>query len=107
MVHRPAGKAAADGSRILAAVSVPAPPAKPAKPLSALSRYSHHDDERRRASGEAIMSAEALWAAAGLASTVDHDDTLAPIFALDRAREIYLIEHGQIETGAEAALRLA
>jgi len=53
------------------------------------------------------MSAEALWAAAGLASTVDHDDTLAPIFALDRAREIYLIEHGQIETGAEAALRLA
>jgi inorganic triphosphatase YgiF len=53
------------------------------------------------------MTAESLWAAAGLGSTVDHDDALAPIFALDRTREIYLIEHGQIETGAEAALRLA
>ena len=56
------------------------------------------------------MSAESLWAAAGLASATDHatdpDDAVAPIFALDRAREIYLIEHGQIETGAEAALRL-
>lgn len=50
------------------------------------------------------MTAEALWAAAGLANTADHDD--APIFALDRAREIYLIEHGPIETGAEAALLL-
>ena len=52
------------------------------------------------------MTAEALWAAAGLTSTADHDDALAPIFALDRARELYLIEHGLIETGAEAALRL-
>ena len=52
------------------------------------------------------MSAELSWAAAGLAGAADHDDSLAPIFALDRTREIYLIEHGQIETGAEAALRL-
>ena len=52
------------------------------------------------------MTAEALWAAAGLASMADHDDSLVPIFALDRAREIYLIEHGPIETGAEAALHL-
>jgi len=51
------------------------------------------------------MTAEMLWAASGLAA--DQDDALAPIFALDRAREIYLIEHGQIETGVEAALRLA
>jgi len=47
-----------------------------------------------------------LWAAAGLVHTVDQDDSLAPIFALDRARELYLIEHGKIESGAEAALRL-
>lgn len=53
------------------------------------------------------MTADALWAAAGLASLADQDDMLAPIFALDRAREIYLIEHGTIETGVEAALRLA
>jgi inorganic triphosphatase YgiF len=52
------------------------------------------------------MTAEMLWAAAGLAGTADHDDSLAPIFALDRAREIYLIEHGPIETGVETALRL-
>ena len=52
------------------------------------------------------MTAEALWAAAGLANAAENDDSLAPIFALDRAREIYLIEHGLIETGAEAALRL-
>jgi len=52
------------------------------------------------------MTAEMLWAAAGLARAVDQDDSLAPIFALDRARELYLIEHGKIETGAEAALRL-
>jgi len=52
------------------------------------------------------MTAEMLWAAAGLARTADHDDLLAPIFALDRARELYLIEHGQIEIGAEAVLRL-
>ena len=52
------------------------------------------------------MTAEALWAAPGLTSTSDHDDGLAPIFALDRTREICLIEHGKIETGAEAALRL-
>jgi hypothetical protein len=107
VVDRPAGKeAAADDSRIVAAAPVPAPSSKPAKPLSALSRYPHHEHERRRATGAAIMSAESLWAAAGLASAPDHDDAVAPIFALDRAREIYLIEHGQIETGAEAALRL-
>jgi len=52
------------------------------------------------------MTAEMLWAAAGLARAVDQDDSLAPIFALDRTREICLIEHGQIETGVEAALRL-
>ena len=52
------------------------------------------------------MTAEILWAAAGLANTVDQDDSLAPIFTLDRARELYLVEHGQIEIGAEAALRL-
>ena len=52
------------------------------------------------------MTVEALWAAAGLAGTVDHEDALAPIFALDRAREICMIEHGQIEIGVEAALRL-
>ena len=53
------------------------------------------------------MTAEMLWAAAGLAaSAADHDDSLAPIFALDHAREIYLIEHGPIETGVETALRL-
>jgi hypothetical protein len=52
------------------------------------------------------MTADTLWAASGLASTADHDDGLAPIFALDRSRELYLIEHGPIETGAEAALRL-
>jgi hypothetical protein len=39
----------------------------------------------------------------GLATTADHDDG---VFALDRARELYLIEHGPIETGAEAALHL-
>ena len=50
------------------------------------------------------MTAEMLWAAAGLASFADQDDSLAPIFALDRTRELYLIEHGQIEIGAEAAL---
>ena len=49
------------------------------------------------------MTAEAQWAAAGLAATADHDDG---VFALDRTRELYLIEHGPIETGAEAALRL-
>ena len=52
------------------------------------------------------MTADMLWAVAGLASSVDQDDSLAPIFALDRARELYLIEHDQIETGAEAVLRL-
>jgi hypothetical protein len=52
------------------------------------------------------MTADMLWAAAGLAGSVDQDDLLAPIFALDRTRELYLIEHGQIETGAEAVLRL-
>lgn len=52
------------------------------------------------------MTADMLWAAAGLAGTADQDDSLAPIFALDRARELYLIEHGPIETGAEAMLRL-
>lgn len=52
------------------------------------------------------MTADALWAAAGLASVVDHEDALVSIFALDRRREICLIEHGQIEIGAEAALRL-
>ena len=52
------------------------------------------------------MTADMLWAAAGLARTVDQDDSLAPIFALDRTRELYLIEHGSIETGAEAMLRL-
>ncbi|HXR87474.1 MAG TPA: hypothetical protein VN728_10900 [Stellaceae bacterium] len=52
------------------------------------------------------MTAEMLWAAPGLASAADHDDALAPIFALDHAREIYLIEHGPIETGVETALRL-
>jgi hypothetical protein len=111
VVDRPAGKeAAANGSRILAAAPVSAPSAKQAKPLSALSRNPHHEHERRSSTGAAIMSAESLWAAAGLASATDHatdhDDAVAPIFALDRAREIYLIEHGQIETGAEAALRL-
>lgn len=53
------------------------------------------------------MTAEMLWAAPGLASAADQDDSLAPIFALDHARELSLIEHGQIETGAEAGLRLA
>jgi len=107
VVHRPAGKeAAADESRILAAAPVSAPAAKPAKPVSALPRHPYHDDERRRTGGGAIMTAESLWAAAGLSNPVDHDDALALIFALDRAREIYLIEHGSIETGAEAALRL-
>lgn len=52
------------------------------------------------------MTAEAIWAAPGLASATDPEDVLAPIFALDRRREICLIEHGPIETGAEAALRL-
>ncbi|HWE73196.1 MAG TPA: hypothetical protein VG328_08560 [Stellaceae bacterium] len=51
------------------------------------------------------MTAEALWAAAGLARIGDHDDTLEPIFTVGGAREIYLIEHG-METGAEAELRL-
>ena len=52
------------------------------------------------------MTADMLWAAAGLATIADHDDSLAPIFALDPSREIYLIEHGPIESGIEAALRL-
>jgi len=52
------------------------------------------------------MTAEVRWAAAGLSRAADHDESLAPIFALDRTREICLIEHGPIETGAEAALRL-
>jgi hypothetical protein len=52
------------------------------------------------------MTADMLWAAAGLASTVDQDDSLAPIFALDGLRELSLIEHGKIEIGVEAALRL-
>jgi hypothetical protein len=52
------------------------------------------------------MSAESLWAAAGLAGAADHDDALAPIFALGGAREIYLIEHEQTDTGTDAALRL-
>jgi hypothetical protein len=51
------------------------------------------------------MTAEALWAAAGLARTGDHDDALEPIFTVGRSREIYLIEHG-IETGADAELHL-
>jgi hypothetical protein len=107
MVDRPAGEAPpACDSRILAAASVPAPPAEPAKPLSALPRDPHHDRPRRRAVVEPIMTADMLWAAAGLATTADHDDSLAPIFALDRSREIYLIEHGPIESGIEAALRL-
>jgi hypothetical protein len=107
MVDRPAGEApAAHESRLLAAASVPAPPGKPAKPLSALPRNSHHDRQRCRAIVGAIMTADMLWAAAGLARVADHDDSLAPIFALDRSREIYLIEHGSIESGVEAALRL-
>jgi hypothetical protein len=107
VVDRPAGEAPPPhDSRILAAASVFAPPAKPAKPLSALPGVSHHDRQRCRSAGEPIMTAEVLSAAPGLGSTADHDDALAPIFALDRAREIYLIEHGQIETGVEAALRL-
>ena len=53
------------------------------------------------------MTAETLWAAAGLARTGDHDDVLEPIFTIVRSREIYLIEYGMIETGAEAELRLA
>lgn len=53
------------------------------------------------------MSADALWAAAGLARIGDHDDTLEPIFTVGRSREIYLIEHGMIEIGAEAELRLS
>lgn len=52
------------------------------------------------------MTVDMLWAAAGLATIADHDDSLAPIFALDRSREIYLIEHGSIESGVEAALHL-
>ena len=51
------------------------------------------------------MTAEALWAAAGLARIGDHDDTLEPIFSVGGSREIYLIEHG-IEPQAEADLRL-
>jgi hypothetical protein len=52
------------------------------------------------------MTAEMLWAARGLASTADQDEALASIFALDHAREIYLIEDGPIETGVETALCL-
>jgi hypothetical protein len=52
------------------------------------------------------MTADMSWAAAGLARSVDQDDSLAPIFALDRTRELYLIEHGSIETEAETMLRL-
>jgi hypothetical protein len=107
VVDRAAGEAPpARDSRILAASSFPAPQAKPAKPLPALPRDSHHDQQRNRRLGEPIMTAEMLWAAPGLASAADHDDALAPIFALDHAREIYLIEHGPIETGVETALRL-
>jgi hypothetical protein len=51
------------------------------------------------------MTAEALWAAAGLGRIGDPDDTLEPIFTVGGSREIYLIEHG-IDTGAEADLRL-
>jgi hypothetical protein len=51
------------------------------------------------------VTAESLWAAAGLARIGDHDDTLEPIFVVSGSREIYLIEHG-IEIGAEAELRL-
>jgi hypothetical protein len=51
------------------------------------------------------MTAEALWAAAGLARIGDHDDTFEPIFTVGGSREIYLIEHG-IDTGAEADFRL-
>ena len=52
------------------------------------------------------MTADMLWASAGLAGAIDQDDSLAPIFALDRGRELALIEHGKIESGVEAALRL-
>ncbi len=45
------------------------------------------------------MTAEALWAAAGLVSTAAPDDAQAPIFAISRSREPLLIE-----TGAEAEL---
>ena len=52
------------------------------------------------------MTAEALWPAAGLAWIDDHDDAVAPIFTGGPAREIYLVEHGTIETGVEAELQL-
>jgi hypothetical protein len=107
VVHRPAGKSpSAYRARILDPSPFPAPKPKPAKPLSALPRISHHDRQQRRSGFAPVMTAEMLWAAAGLASSVDQDDSLAPIFALDRTRQLYLIEHGQIETGAEAVLRL-
>jgi hypothetical protein len=107
VVDCPAGeKAPSRESRLVATAPVFASSAKPAKPLSALSRDPHHDDQRGRAAGGAVMTAEALWAAAGLARIGDHDDTLEPIFTVGRSREIYLIEHGMIETGAEVVLRL-
>jgi hypothetical protein len=90
----------------VAAALVSAPPAKPAKSLSALPRDPHHDDQRGRAAVGVIVTAETLWAAAGLARIGDHDDLLEPIFTVGGSREIYLIEHGIIETGAETELRL-
>jgi hypothetical protein len=45
------------------------------------------------------MTAEALWAAAGLASLADPIDSSEPIFAISRSQEPVLIE-----PGAEAEL---
>lgn len=99
MVGRSAGAAAAARSapRILAEAPFPG---AAAESLSALSRHSRHGQRQDRADGVAVMTAEALWAAAGL----DQLDAGEPIFALSRSQEFLLIEAGLIDDGGDLRL---
>jgi hypothetical protein len=83
-----AASAAAAYARIVAAAAVFE---AAAKSLSALPRHSHHGDQRNRRSA-IVMTAEAIWAAAGLIAAVDSLDSSELIFALGRSREPLLVE---------------